>query len=154
MSDSIRESILLNLKTTLEGITTVAGYNYTILSVQRWQSRGNNYASVPCIVINSGAEDKEPGPDPQTTCKFIVFIEATHRQDDDSTENSDTIISKLLADIEKAVMADYTRGGYAEDTKILGNVPFETVEGQPAFGIIVNVEIHYRHKNTDPALYV
>jgi len=154
MSDSIRESILKNLKTTMQGITVANGYNYTIASVQRWESKGNNYQAVPCIVINSGPEDKEDGPEPQTTCRFTVFIEATHRQDDDSTESSDSIMSKLLVDIEKALTADITRGNYAENTKILGNIPFEVIEGQPAFGIIINLEIMYRHKNSDPTAYV
>lgn len=154
MSESIRELILKNLKTTMQGITVANGYNYTIASVQRWESKGNNYAVVPCIVINSGPEDKEEGPEPQMTCKFTVFIEATYRQDDDSSESSDSIMSKLLADIEKALTVDITRGNYAENTKILGNIPFETIGGQPTFGIIVNIEILYRHKNTDPTAYV
>lgn len=154
MSESIRELILKNLKTTMQGITVANGYNYTIASVQRWESKGNNYAAVPCIVINSGPEDKEEGPDPQTTCKFTVFIEATYRQDDDSTENSDSIISKLLADIEKALTVDITRGNNAENTKILGNILFETTEGERSFGVIINLEILYRHKNTDPTAYV
>ena len=154
MSKSIRELILENLVSALGGITAGAVYNYTIANVQRWESKGNDYKDVPCIVVNSGPESKDDGPDPQIICKFTVFIEATHRQDDDATESSDTVMSKLLSDIEKAITADITRGGYAENTKILGNIPFETIEGQPAFGIIVNLEIVFKHKNSDPTAYV
>ena len=154
MSTSIRENILADLKTTLEAITIASGYNNTIASVQRWDSRGNNCVDVPCIVINSGQEEKRPEPNPQATCKFTVYLDIWDRQDDDETRSSDQIISGLLADVGKALMVDPTRGGNAEDTNILNNVPFETVEGQPSFGIIVELEIVYKHKLTDPTVYV
>lgn len=154
MSTSLREYILENLKTTLEGITVVGGYSNTILSVQRWNQKGNPLQAVPCIVINSGLEEKKPEPNPQATCKFSVYLDVWMRQDDDATDPSDKISASLLADVEKALMVDPTRGGYAEDTNIINNTPFETVDGQPSFGIIVELEIIYKHKLTDPTVYV
>lgn len=154
MSTSIRENILAELKTTLEAITVAHGYTNTIASVQRWNQRGNSLALVPCIVINSGQEEKRPEPNPQATCKFTIYLDVWYRQDDDETRPSDQIISGLLADVEKALMVDPTRGGNAEDTNILNNVTFETVEGQPSFGIILELEIVYKHKLTDPTVYV
>lgn len=154
MTTSIRESILENIKTVLEAITVVGGYNNDIESVQRWKQRGNITKDVPCIVINAGMEVKDPGPDPQSTCKFTVTLDVYMRQDDTDTTNSDTALNSLYLDIEKALMADYTRGGYAEETSIRSAVPFESVEGQPTFGIIIELEIMYRHSRTDPAVYV
>ena len=154
MSTSIRENILAELKTTLEAITVAHGYANTIASVQRWNQRGNPLALVPCIVVNSGQEEKKPEPNPQATCKFTIYLDVWYRQDDDETRPSDQIISSLLADVEKALMVDPTRGGNAEDTNILNNTPFETLEGQPSFGIIVELEIIYKHKLTDPTVYV
>jgi len=154
MSTSIRENILAELKTTLELITAAHGYANTIASVQRWNQRGNSLALVPCIVINSGQEVKKPEPNPQATCRFTIYLDVWYRQDDDETRPSDQIISSLLADVEKAIMVDPTRGGNAEDTNILNNVTFETVEGQPSFGVIVELEIAYKHKLTDPTVYI
>jgi hypothetical protein len=154
MSLSIRENILQNIKTTLEGITTVNGYDYTIASVQRWNQKGNISKSVPFIIIHSGPEDKTPQPNPQATCKFSISLAVWTRQDDDATTASDETLSSLLAGVEKVLMVDPTRGGHAEDTNILSNIPFETVEGQPSFGIIVEIEIIYKHLLTDPKTYV
>ena len=154
MSTSVRENILENIKAVLQAITAGAVYNNTIASVQRWKQRGNDTRQVPCIVINAGIEAKDPGPDPQSTCKFTVTLDLYMRQDDDDTANSDTVLNSLYLDIEKALMADYTRGGYAEETSIRSAVPFETVEGQPTFGIIIELEIMYRHSRTDPAVFV
>lgn len=154
MSDSIRELILENIKTTLQGITVAAGYNYTAATVERWQQKGNSTSLSPHIIIHSGPETKTPGPDPQTECDLSIIVEAGYRQDDTDTTVSDTIVSRLLADIEKALTQDHTRGGYAEETKISGNIPFEYVDGQPRFGIMVQVEIKYAHKYSDPAAYV
>jgi hypothetical protein len=154
MSTSIRENILANLKTTLEGITIALGYNNTMASIQRWNQRGNSLALVPCIVVNSGQEEKKPEPNPQATCKLAIYLDVWYRQDDDETRPSDQIISSLLADVEKAIMVDPTRGGNAEDTNILNNTPFETIDGQPSFGVVVELEIVYKHKLTDPTAYV
>jgi hypothetical protein len=154
MSTSRKESILENIKTTLETITVANKYNNTIASVQRWNKKGNDIRLVPTIVINAGPESKEPGPDPQTTCKLSVNLDVWTRQDDDATENSDTVLNSLDLDIEKALMADYTRGGYAEETSILSVVPFESAEGKLSFGLIIEVQILYKHKFTDLALYV
>ncbi|MCX5711766.1 MAG: hypothetical protein NTY47_01680 [Candidatus Omnitrophica bacterium] len=154
MTNSLRENILANLATTLNTIKTTGGYNNTIASVQRWNQRGNPLEAVPCIVINSGPEEKKPEPNPQATCKFTVYLDVWYSQDDDETRSSDEILSSLLTDVEKAIMTDPTRGGYAEDTNILNNIPFETVQGQPSFGIILELEIIYKHKLTDPTAYV
>lgn len=154
MNDSIRELILKNIKTTLQGITTGAGYNYTMQSVERWKQKGNTTNVSPHIVIHAGPETKTSGPDPQIECELSIIIEVGYRQDDSDTSESDVIVSKLLADIEKALLADYTRGGYAQETKITGNILFEYVEGQPRFGIMVQIEIKYKHANTDPTIYV
>jgi hypothetical protein len=150
MSLSIRENILANLKTTLEGITAAAGYTHTMAGVSRWSSKSNETRQTPCIVINSGPEEKLQQPNPQATCRLTVYLDVWMRSPDTDTTASDTYLSSLLADVEKAVMADHTRGGYAENTAVVSAVPFETVDGQPVFGIVVEVLITYKHSITNP----
>jgi len=154
MTTSRREYILQNIKTTLETITLAHGYNNTITNVQRWSQKGNNLQIIPAIIINSGMEGKQQEPNPQATCKFTVYLDVWTRQDDTDTTPSDQIISGLLLDVEKVLMVDYTRGGYAENTYIMNNVPFVTVEGMPSFGVQIELEITYKHLLTDPAAYV
>jgi len=154
MTYSRREYILQNIKTVLETITVANGYTNTITTVQRWTQKGNVFQAIPAIVINAGQEEKQQTPNPQATCKLTVFLDVWHRQDDTDTTPSDQVISSLIADVEKAIMADYTRGGYAEDTRVLNNVPFETVDGMPSFGVQIELEITYKHALGDPSAYI
>ena len=81
---------------------------------------------------------------------FDVNVEVWIRHDEGTVPGStDTILNSLLGDVEKALAIDETRGGNAVDTIITGCVPFETVEGQPYSGIILDIKIHYRHKRGD-----
>jgi len=147
---TVRESILENLKTTLETISVANGYHNDVASVQRWRQSGNSLILVPCIVINAGPEEKEPVPNPFTTCKFTIYLDVWIRQAQDDPQSTDMLLNSLLGDIEKALMIDYARGGYAKDTNIKSNVLFETLEGQPQAGIIIELEIVYQHKQNDP----
>jgi len=148
--NSIREKILDNIKSTLEDIKASKGYYNTVASVQRWSQHGNNLVDVPCIIISSGPETKKPEPNPLYTCRWTVFIDAITRHDESSTEPTDRLINKMIADVEKALMVDITRGGYAMDTNLVNNVPFEAVEGQPNVGAVIEIDIVYQHKQSDP----
>jgi hypothetical protein len=147
---TVRESILENLRTVLSGITVANGYHNDIASVQRWRQSGNSLLNVPCIVINAGPEEKNPAPNPFTTCRFTVYLDVWMRQDAADLQPTDALLNSLLGDIEKALMVDYTRGGFAKDTNIKSNVLFETLEGQPQAGIVIDLEIIYQHKQDDP----
>jgi hypothetical protein len=149
---TVRESILENIKTTLESITEAGGYHNTIASVQRWKQSGNSLVNIPCIVINAGPETKEPAPNPFTTCRFTVYLDVWTRQDDSDPASTDAILNSLLGDVEKALMIDVSRGDFAKDTNIRSNVMFETAEGQPHAGIILELEIIYQHRQTDPEI--
>lgn len=153
MSTSRRESILANIATTLATVTTGNGYNNTLASIQRWNKLGNDLASLPAVIINAGIEYKEPRPNPLKQCTFMVHLEIWTRQDEEGTSDSDTILNSLLLDVEKALMADCTRGGYAVDTAVGSIVPFETIDGKPDFGAFVELEITYQHAFADPASY-
>ncbi len=147
---TIREHILENIKTTLETVQTANGYANDIASVQRWLQKGNSLRLIPCVIINAGPEEKDPTPNPLMTCRLSVYLDIFIRQDEADLTPTDTLLNSILGDIEKALMVDYTRGGYAENTVIKGNTAFEAVEGQPNAGIIIELEIVYEHLMTDP----
>jgi len=145
MSTHRRELILENIQTTLEAVSA-------LLSVQRYKQRGNSLAVVPCAIFSFAREGKQPNPNPQATCTLPVFIDVWTRQDDADDTPTETVLNALSLVVEQALMADHTRGGYAEDTNILAVMPFETLEGQPHCGLMFEVEITYKHKLTDPSL--
>lgn len=153
MPDTIREKIFLNLVTTLSGIVVANGYENDIASVERWNMNGNNKASVPAIIINSGPEkDSDSVAYNLTHCLLTVFLELWVRQNEtESTATAtDRLLNSLLGDIKKALQVDVTRGGVAVDTEITDIESFETIEGQQHAGLIITVEIEYRHIQTNP----
>ncbi len=145
MSTHRRELILENIRTTLAGVTELK-------NAQRYKHSGNSLAAVPCAIISIGRESKQPTPNPQATCTLPVFIDIWTRQDDSDDTPTDTVLNALSLVVEKALTADIYRGGYAEDTNILGFIPFETIEGQPQCGFTLEIEVQYQHKLTDPSL--
>lgn len=151
MSLTVRENIFANIKTVLAGITVAGGYANTIGSVQRWNQNGNNLKSVPAIIIKSGPETKSPVRSYNLTdCRLNVMLDLWIREAETSTDDSEIVMNSLFGDIEKILNLDITRGGYARDTRILSATPFETVEGEPLFGLAIELEIIYAHKQTDP----
>lgn len=147
---TVREQILANIQTTLEGVTTGNGYNNTLASVQRWSMHGNSLVDVPCVVINIGAESKLPDPNPLMTCQMRVYMDLWVRQAEDDTTPTDTLLNSIFGDIEKALAVDITRGGLAIDTLVTDSVVFETDESQPHAGLTIEINVNYRHQQNDP----
>ena len=144
MADTIKEKILDNIDATLQTITKANGYNNDIESVQRWSQEGPSLVDVPAAVIVTGHRDGKPEPNPKTSNVLEVFIEIWVRN------ATDEILNSLEGDVEKALMQDYTRGGYADDTNVLGSDPFEGTVGNPHAGIEILLGIKYKHLQTDP----
>lgn len=145
MPVSVRESILGGIETVLGGIRITNGYENDVASVQRWKQRGNPLKDVPCIVITAGPEEKKKGPNPLITARLKVYLELYTRQDEGDSAATDTLLNSILKDIEKALYADVTRGGKAVDTDIHEVVPFGAEVGNGHAGLIIGVEILYRH---------
>lgn len=150
MANTVRENILGNVKTTLEGITVVLGFANTIASVQRWDMRGKTSATTPYITIAAGTELKDPAPYPLYTCRMTVFVIVWVRQLSSDVTKTDSLFSLIVGDIEKALMTDPTRGGYAQNTVLRSNTPGESSDGEPEACMIIEVEILYRHRRDDP----
>jgi len=144
MPDTVRESILADLHTTLAAVSSLK-------SAQRWEQNGNDFTETPMVVIAPAPEEKEDGPSALTTCRLDVDIDLYVRHDKNEFAGStDAYLNGLLGAIEAALMADHTRGGHAIDTEITGNSPFEVIEGQALAGLIISIRVHYRHQRTDP----
>ena len=150
-ADTIREKIMANIETAITAITIANGYNRTIESVQRWKQSGNTFSNVPCVIIGAGAEVFEDRPGFLTSCKLPVMLDLWIVHDENvDVISTDALLNIFLGDIKKALMTDYTRGGYAVTTRIQNAIPFETTEGQPYAGMIITTEIEYRHNTLDP----
>lgn len=150
--ETVRERIMANIKTTLEGVTVAGGYNFdfTADTVQRWSMHGNRLADLPAVVISPGDEEEKGQPNPFEECYLIVYLDIFFVNDEGDSIVTDTYLNRLQGDMKKAILLDHTRGGEAIDTDVLGTTPFETTEGQPYAGIIMELGIRYRHLRSDP----
>ena len=150
--ETVRERIIANLKTALEQITVANGYqfDFTSATVQRWSMHGNSLVNLPTIVISPGNEDEKAGPHHFDECFLTVYLDVFFVTDASDSVSTDTYLNRIQGDIKKAILSDPTLGGEAIDTDVAGTTPFETTDGQPYAGVIVELGIRYRHLRTDP----
>ncbi|MBI5050538.1 MAG: hypothetical protein HZC11_06665 [Nitrospirae bacterium] len=150
--ETIRERILANIKTTLEGITQGNGYNFDFASqtVQRWSMHGNTPVDIPMIIITPGDELEEPSVHPFSECTLSIFLSVFYINDKNDAVPTDTYLNRLQGDIKKVVLLDHTRGGEAIDTDIVSTSPFVTTEGQHYAGLVIELKVKYRHLRNDP----
>jgi hypothetical protein len=147
MTDSIRESIIGNIKTTLQTITKANLYNFDVAKVTRERLVGLNIDQFPSIVIIPGREGKTEEPIERYTARLVITLECWLQEHDESIV---TDVNKFLADVEKALLVDYTRGGKAINTKLVSNQAFYNDINKPYGGVMIDIEIHYRHVYNDP----
>jgi len=155
MADTIRELCLADLKTALEAIDGTGDYVNSVDSVQRWEQGGNEFAHDSIIIVGGADQSEEYGPDPlkSVTMNAEVDIWIRHNKTD-FLGSTDSLISSWIGDAVRAIMDDYTRGGNAQQTDITGAIPFETVQGGDFAGVMLQVEIKYRHNVKDPTSQV
>ncbi|MBI5147765.1 MAG: hypothetical protein HZA37_01275 [Parcubacteria group bacterium] len=150
MPNTVREDIFQNVKTALQAITQANGFDNNMGSIQQWDPNGNAYGAMPMVIINSGPESDVDDAFPLTTCRLTIFLTLWTRIDEGSSTPADTVLNSLLGDIKKKLKEDIARGGKAVDTKIGEIEPFDVIQGQGEVGLIITIEVLYRHSQTDP----
>lgn len=146
MATPIIEYIAANIQTTLDGLATSGG-KITAIRPKRidfqtpWGDRTlliTQIGSVPAEVPYGGKSWVQ-------TFMLTVFV----IDSDTETDSIDTRLNTVRADIEKQLMVDDTRGGYAYETTIGESVPFDDDDGTLT-GIAMTIEVSYRTELTDP----
>lgn len=156
MADSVRELILKDIVTTLQGVTAANGYANTLHSVQRFRQAGQTLVDVPMCVVMEGDDSVSfegplSGAGSLTTRHLTVNLVLIHRQDDETDPRPATeVMNSLLADVQKAMLSRYQRGGHAIDTTELGIGELDVEQGQPELLQTIAFRVHYRHRFDDP----
>ena len=143
-----------HVRTTLLGVTTANGYGNQLQSVQRFQQDGQQLADVPLVVLMEGGDDvDDERPIELTSRALTVSVVVIHRQDTavDSRSASE-VMNSLIADIQKAMQADETRGGLAIHTIEQGVGEIDVQEGEPELMQAISYRILYRHRRVDPTI--
>ena len=151
MADTVREQIIAGIATDLATITTTNGYENTVVNVQRFMQSGLSVADVPCVIVNFDEERKNQGPSDRAECDLRVTVDVWAVHDEDSVSGyTASLVDSLAGDVEKAIMSDTTRDGFARGCEIESVIPFRLAEGQPFVGATVSVKITYTHDISNP----
>ncbi len=151
MNLPILERIALNLIDTLKGISVQAGYLNDV-QVQRMNlKRGTSYRDRMILVMTGSAERL----DDQESVGFLhweqSFLLTCFVQESDQSQMSlDERVNAIRADVERAVMLDYTRGGYALDTDLGDIIRMPVEAGTGMSGVVIEVLVQYRTSRLDP----
>lgn len=143
----VEEQILDDIKTALEAIAAPS-YHTNVEHVTRYDmENGLHFDVFPTIVIAPAAiswDDSVHGLLSGTLSTTVRgFIEA---REDVATE-----LAWLAADIRKALLADYQRGGVALSTRVLEQSLWTLDDAAgPVHGIDIQVQVPFRHDYTDP----
>lgn len=153
MADSVRERIMKNIQTALEGITVANGYANTLNAVERTLQRGQSSAPPMAYVLEGDDDVIEQAPLGYLTRHLSVGIVLAVQQDDDiDARSASEVMNSLIADVQKNLQVDPRRNNLAVDTKEAAVSPVQIEEGMPVLSATLAYRIHYRHSLTDPTV--
>lgn len=145
-----------HVQATLELVTVENGYSNTLRSAQRFQQQGQMLAAMPVAVLVEGGDDIEldgplAGSDSLVSRTLTISVVLIHQQDTDTDARSAAeLMNSLIADVQKVMQVDHSRGGLALDTQESGIGEMDVEDGQPELVQTVGYRIRYRHRRTDP----
>jgi|GEM_PF-5915258 len=149
MSVPVIERIAVNIQEAIDAITVENGFNQTLTAIR---PRRLDFAG---ILLNDGKVfvwqgDERPVGEPANLAsewEVDFDIGAIVIDSDDETDSIDTRLNQVASDIEKKLLADPQRGGYAIDTRVGGRTKIDTEE---TTGKTVTITVHYRTRYDDP----
>lgn len=148
MNTPVIELIAENIKTAVNAITVVNGFNQDLVAVR---PKRNVFANVnpedKKVLIIQADEEEIKSPYGAKDWMQTFILAAFVIDSDDASESIDTRINKIRADVQKKLQEDIRRGGHALNTFNRPSVIFDSVEYT---GIEINIEVHYRTKTDDP----
>lgn len=139
---TIERSIMANLKTTLE---KVPGFSSS--TVFKFSAVGHSYDVVPCMDLKFENSILLKKVNNLSEREMTVYIDLIAR--DESTDTDDYILN-LAGEIEKALMEDPGRGGFALGTDIKNIESGPIIAGQPETECLLTLSIIYRRQTKHP----
>jgi len=145
-----REKIMSNVEQACRGIRQDAGYHFTVREVTRQLTGPYTTGNLPSISVYEG-DEYGAIEDYYTYTRFLnVAVEMWIKEQQKGKLASE--LNKMLADVEKAVLEDHTRGGEAMDTQLAEVTPPILAEGgESEAGLVCFFIVQYRFSKQDPA---
>jgi hypothetical protein len=146
VADSARTSIIANIVSTIAAITHGATYSRTVRTCSR---NVRNIAEIPlydAVWVERTNEVKSSLAYNVTTCTLTVTLGAVVQD----YKHLGEAVDAIAADIDKALAVDITRGGKALDTRVVRVEEYVLETQEPLAGVLLDVEVTYRHRDGDP----
>lgn len=158
---SIRELIFQNLKTAIQGINgnpnyfnKIAEENVNIIH----GLRAERAFKEPYIYIYPDTEtiDMDKSEKGKFYKVLSIGLEIWIKVADEKKETMNTEINKIIADVEKAIMLDASRGttngvSNAVDTRLVSSEAFLEALDSPRCGVLMLIDVDYQQSAFDPA---
>ncbi len=147
--EPIRERILQHCQTSLAAINGMGAYHHALVSIQRGKAiPPENLTQLPAAFLDEGEETIIQDTNLLISRRLPVTVEAWLRSD---TGALPTGANRMLADLERALAADPTRGGLAIRTELVNT----TILPDEAPGVLASAraqfEIDYWTLKGNPA---
>lgn len=142
---SVRQSIIDNLKDSLEEMREGAGYHYDWKHVYTFPADVSQY---PSTLLTDLEETQEDLAYPLVARFLALEIQGAHRVEPTPLDKPDAAARRMIADIERCVMQDPTRGGLAVDTRLVRTEAPLIFEGTVL--TFSYIEVKYRTNRKDP----
>lgn len=146
---TIRQRIIDNLKSTLEGMSTPT-FATEFASVKVWGGNValaiSEYPSAIIMPMGDESDDSRSAILEHTLDLAIMLVV------DDSDWAS--ALERAIAEVQVALLTDWQRGGVALDTKVLSSTPWDDEATEPKAGAQMLVRVIYRTLYEDPTVAV
>ena len=149
-TESEREEVLADIKTTLEGITEAAGYNTTIKYISRDEYEDFTDFQIdkyPLLLVLDGDEDVVSFTNDMDKGTMNVIVTALMCGEDGTPTSTE--MNRLLRDIRKILYVDRGRGCHAIYTQIT-RIAFRRGMIPPFGDFQVNIQVVYQYLTSAP----
>lgn len=154
----IIEHIEMDVEETLRGVQIAAGYG-TNLIVERSPRKINPRDSLAVVLTDPPAKLDGTTSDAAAACEGAIFWKLSFEvllfitESQKSHEPINRRINIIRSDVEKAIMIDPYRGGFAHYTRIEEPARLEDANGALA-GVAVRFSVDFATRGNDPYVLV
>ena len=74
------------------------------------------------------------------------------QDDEEDARSASEVMNSLVADVQRVMQLDTTRGGLALDTQETSVSPIQVDDGMPILSATVAYRVMYRHRRNDPSI--
>lgn len=143
--DSVRKKIFQNLEAALEGVQALRHRGFGLWIPDDPELGRKQQPSAAVLPIDENSEFLPDEIHVETLKVAIrVVVDQTH-------QHAGYELEDILGDVHRAVMADLTRGGLADDTRKLGTRWLFLDQTFPQAGADLIFEVKYQTVESDPS---